>query len=136
LPEGDNTLSLSAALLLLSNNQSPRSSRLLSAGGGEAHSAPGQLDLLTNVEDTKDGEPEAWRVEAVVDFLHQVYRLSPEELSEVLRRTAGWKIAPREIDKIMLGTASRKPRFSERRRVTVAFPDPQPDEAPPRPERD
>lgn len=113
LPEGNNPLSLSAALLLQSNNQSPRSDRLLSTGGGDAQSSPGQLEFPANIEEAKDGEPEAWRVEAVVDFLHRVYRLSPEELSEVLRRTAGWKIAPREIGKIVLGAASRKPHYTE-----------------------
>lgn len=135
-PEGNNTHSLSAALLLLSNNQSPRNSRLLSSGGGDAQSSPGQIESLTSIEEATGAEPEAWRVEAIVEYLHQVYRLPPEELSEVLRKTVGWKIAPREIDNILLGKTSRKERFNGRRRVTVAFPDSQPDEAPPRPERD
>jgi uncharacterized protein involved in exopolysaccharide biosynthesis len=134
--DGDKAISLPEAMLLLLKNQSLRNRRLLSAGGGDAQSSAGQVKPLTNIEEAIDDEPEAWRVEAIVDYLHQVYRLAPEELSEVLRKTAGWKITPREIDKILLSTTSRKPRFSERRRVTVAFPDSQPDEAPPRPERD
>ncbi len=136
LAEGSGALSLPAAMLLLSNNQALRNGRLLSTGGGDAQSPPGELEPLTNIEEATDGEPEAWRVEALVDYLHQVYRLTPEELSEVLQKTAGWKIAPREIDKILLGTASRKPRFNARRRVTAAFPDSQSDEVSPRPERD
>lgn len=138
LPDG-NALSLPGAMLLLSNlssNQSQRNGRLLSAGGGDAQSSPGQIEPLTNIEEATDGEPEAWRVEAIVDYLHQVYRLSPEELSEVLHKTTGWKIASREIDKILLSTASRKPRLNARRRVTAAFPDSQSGEASPPPERD
>ncbi|MGH9841997.1 MAG: GumC family protein [Blastocatellia bacterium] len=162
LADGNHALSLPGAMLLLANNQSLRNGRqrLLSAGGGDAQSSPGQLEPLTNIEEPAGGAPEAWRVEAIVDYLRRVYRLSPEELSEVLHKTAGWKFAPGEIDKILLSTASRKSRFdgrqrvtaafpdlpqaavnpdhltSGRRRVTAAFPDSQPDEVSPRPERD
>ncbi len=45
--------------------------------------------------------PEAWRVEAVVDYLRSAYHLPPEKLSEFLRETAGWEISPEEIDEIL-----------------------------------
>jgi uncharacterized protein involved in exopolysaccharide biosynthesis len=56
------------------------------------------------------GKPEAWRVEAVVDYLHCVYRLPSEALSEVLRETVGWMISPEEINGILSRAASRQQR--------------------------
>lgn len=134
--DGNNALSLPGARLLLSNDQSLRNGHWLTVGGGDAQPSPDKVEPLTNIEEATGSELETWRVEAIVDYLHQVYRLAPEELSEVLHKTMGWKIVPREIDKILLSAASRNPRFNGRERVAAAFPESQPDGASPRPVRD
>jgi uncharacterized protein involved in exopolysaccharide biosynthesis len=56
------------------------------------------------------GKPETWRVEAVVDYLHCVYRLPSGALSEILRETIGWMISPEEINGILSRAASQQQR--------------------------
>jgi uncharacterized protein involved in exopolysaccharide biosynthesis len=68
-----------------------------------------------------DGKPEAWRVKAVVDYLHSAYRLPSEKLSEVLRETVGWEISPAEIDEMLSQGAPRQSGMAK------SLPDPQPD---------
>ncbi|HEV2668146.1 MAG TPA: hypothetical protein VG324_24735, partial [Blastocatellia bacterium] len=104
-----------AAMLLQSGDQSQYNGRRLLADGNYDMSSPGQVRAPTNVDgandpdqdDSVDDEPEAWRVEAVVDYLHRVYHLPSGKLSEVLRESTGWKISPEEIDKIFSRAAKR-----------------------------
>jgi len=51
--------------------------------------------------------PEAWRVEAVVDYLYSIYDLPSGRLSQVLRDTAGWEVSPAEIDEMLSRTETR-----------------------------
>src|SRR5262245_17733900 len=115
LPDSNHALPPRAAMLLQSGDQSQSNGRRLLADGNYDQSSPGQVGAPTNVDgandpaqdDSVDDEPEAWRVEAVVDYLHRVYHLPSGKLSEVLSETSGWKITPSEIDKICLRAARR-----------------------------
>jgi len=115
-PDSNRALSPRAAMLLQSGDQPQRNGRRLLADGNYDKSSPGQVGAPTNVggasdpaqDDSVDDEPEAWRVEAVVDYLHSVYHLPSGKLSEVLRETSGWKVSPAEIDKIFSRAARRR----------------------------
>src|SRR5262249_57898665 len=107
-----------AAMLLQSGDQPQHNGHRLLADGNYDKSSPGQVGAPANVggandpaqDDSVDDEPEAWRVEAVVDYLHSVYQLPSGKLSEVLRETSGWKGKPAEIDQIFLRPATPRPR--------------------------
>ena len=118
LPDSNRALSPRAAMLLQSGDQSQHNGHRLLADGNYDKSSPGQVGAPANVggandpaqDDSVDDEPEAWRVEAVVDYLHSVYHLPSGKLSEVLRETSGWKVSPAEIDKIFSRAARRRRR--------------------------
>jgi uncharacterized protein involved in exopolysaccharide biosynthesis len=72
------------------------------AGGKES-----ALQLAAQTANDSAGKgPEAWRVKAVVEYLHGVFSLPSGELSGVLRETVGWEISQAEIDE-MLSTSVR-----------------------------
>jgi uncharacterized protein involved in exopolysaccharide biosynthesis len=118
LPDRNRALSPRAAMLLQSGDQPEGNGHRLLADRNYDKSSPGQVGAPTNVggandpaqDDSIDDEPEAWRVEAVVDYLHRVYHLPSGKLSEVLLETTGWKISPEVIDKIFSRAAKRADR--------------------------
>jgi uncharacterized protein involved in exopolysaccharide biosynthesis len=75
--------------------------------GSDRQLTDGKEDALQLLEqtanDSANNSPEAWRLKAVVDYLHSVFRLSSSELSEVLRETMGWEISSAEIDEVLSG---------------------------------
>jgi uncharacterized protein involved in exopolysaccharide biosynthesis len=109
LAESDHQLSLQRAKIFLTGEQSRRNGSHLPTSGESDAQLQGDLtrgDPALN--GLAGGKPEAWRVEAVVDYLHCVYRLPSEDLSEILQETAGWKISPEEINEILSRAAQRK----------------------------
>src|SRR5262249_12073016 len=106
-----------AAMLLQSGDQPQHNGHRLLADGNYDKSSPGQVGAPANVggandpaqDDSVDDEPEAWRVEAVVDYLHRDYHLPSGKLSDVVRETSGVKVRPAGIGKIC-------PRGARRRR--------------------
>ena len=85
-----------------------------------------QQKLSAKNDPVQNNSPEAWQVEAAADYLHRVYRLSPEKLSDFLRKTAGWEVSPAEIARLLSNGVSPQPSRDGRRRKEV-IPDSQPD---------
>src|SRR5262249_21911192 len=118
LPDIGRALSRRAAMLLQSDNQPQRNGHRHLADRNYDQSSMGQVGPPTNVDeandpaqdDSVDDEPEAWRVEAVVDYLHRGFHLPPGKISEVLRETPGWKVRPAGLDKIFSRGAMRPQR--------------------------
>src|SRR5262245_30108737 len=121
LPDGDRALLPLQATLFQSDYQPQCNGHPHLADRNYDKSSPGQAGAPTNVDeandpaqdDSVDDEPEAWRVEAVVDYLHRVYHLPSGKLPEVLRKTMGWKVSPAEIDKIISRAAKRPQRAKD-----------------------
>jgi uncharacterized protein involved in exopolysaccharide biosynthesis len=133
---GNSVLSLQRATIMLSGDQQQRNDRLLPAApehlredslapdSGEATDArkeritkplppePGSSraprQTLPFRNDPDGGRPEAWRVEAFVDYLHVVCDLPSGKLSQVLRETAGWEISQAEIDEMLSRARTRQ----------------------------
>ncbi len=85
-----------------------------------------QQKLSAKNDPVKNNLPEPWQVEAAADYLYRVYRLSPEKLSDFLRKTAGWEISPEEIARLLSNGFSPQPSLDGRRRKEV-IPDSQSD---------
>jgi polysaccharide biosynthesis transport protein len=89
-------------------------------------SSDGQNQNLSTENDSVQNDlPEDWQVEAAADYLHRVYRMSPEKLSDFLRKTAGWEVSPAEIARLLSNGFSPQP--SDGRERKEAIPDSQTD---------
>src|SRR5262245_38638644 len=100
--DGNNALSPPGAMFLPPDNQLQGNGHQLSAGADNTRPASGQIEALTNVEEAlAGGKPEDWQVKAVAHYLYRVYRMSPEKLSEVLLKTAGWEVSSNKIEEIL-----------------------------------
>ncbi len=125
LVNGRRTAPLDPTPLLFSDDRITRDSNQPSLSGSGKLSLDGirffpsadpalEEDGASEIGSSDSDGPDPLQVEAVVDFLHRVYRLPPEKLSQVLRRTAGWEISPEELDEILSRAAMRRLQLSER----------------------